>query len=203
MFGDMVNNQKGWNYIQFGNIFKSLRYGTSSPPIYSGDGIPFIRATNVKNGGVSIKGMVYISDDEAAKIKKCKLNEGDLIIVRSGANTGDCSRIPKQYQGAYGAFDIIVEIDEPQSTFYNFLLNTKAGKAVIEPLTRRAGQPHLNSKQITELGVFDIPISLQSQFAERVQAIEAQKAQAQVALQKSEDLFNALLQQAFKGELVV
>ena len=45
------------------------------------------------------------------------------------------------------------------------------------------------------------PITLQTQFAERIQHIEAQKQQAQAALQKSEDLFNSLLQRAFKGEL--
>jgi type I restriction enzyme S subunit len=46
------------------------------------------------------------------------------------------------------------------------------------------------------------PISLQTQFAERVQAIETQKAQAQASLDKAEELFNSLLQRAFKGELV-
>ena len=93
------------------------------------------------------------------------------------------------------------EINEPHSTFYNFLLNTKSGKAVIEPFTRRAGQPHLNSKQITELQLINPPIILQTQFAERLQMIETQKQQAQEALAKSEDLFQSLLQRAFKGEL--
>jgi len=44
-------------------------------------------------------------------------------------------------------------------------------------------------------------IKLQNQFAERVQAIEAQKTQAQASLAGAEDLFNSLLQRAFKGEL--
>ena len=45
------------------------------------------------------------------------------------------------------------------------------------------------------------PINLQKQFTERVQAIEAQKAQAEDSLAQAEDLFNSLLQRAFKGEL--
>ena len=45
------------------------------------------------------------------------------------------------------------------------------------------------------------PITLQNQFAERIQAIEAQKQQAQASLHKSEELFNSLLHCAFKGEL--
>ena len=45
------------------------------------------------------------------------------------------------------------------------------------------------------------PIQLQNQFAERVAMIEAQKQQAQLELAKSEELFQSLLQRAFKGEL--
>ena len=45
------------------------------------------------------------------------------------------------------------------------------------------------------------PIKIQKQFAERIQLIEAQKQQAQLSLEKSEALFNSLLQQAFTGEL--
>ena len=42
------------------------------------------------------------------------------------------------------------------------------------------------------------PITLQNEFASRVAVIEAQKAQAQESLEKSEALFGALLQEAFK-----
>jgi restriction endonuclease S subunit len=201
MFGDLINNQKEWTKTSFDNIFNSIRYGTSSPPIYQESGIPFIRATNVKKGGVAEKGLVYISKEESEKIEKCRLKEGDLIIVRSGANTGDCSRIPKKYADAFGGFDIIIEIDEPQSTFCNFLLNTNAAKAVLDPLTRRAGQPHINSKQLSELELINPPIELQNEFADKIALIEQQKALAKQELQESEDLFNCLLQQAFKGEL--
>ena len=53
-----------------------------------------------------------------------------------------------------------------------------------------------------ELNLIKPPLDLQNQFAERVQAIEAQKEQAQASLAQAEDLFNSLLQRAFKGELV-
>ena len=46
------------------------------------------------------------------------------------------------------------------------------------------------------------PIELQNQFAERVAVIEEQKAIAQKSLEKSEELFNSLLQKAFKGEIM-
>jgi type I restriction enzyme, S subunit len=202
MFGDLVNNQKKWNLVRFGDVFKSIIYGTSTPPIYQNEGIPFIRATNIKKGGVSKKGMVYISEEEASKILKCKLSESDLIIVRSGANTGDCGRIPEKYIDSYGGFDLIIKIEEPHSVFCNFLLNTKAAKAKLDPLTRRAGQPHLNSKQISEFQILNPPIELKHQFSEKLGLIEKQKELAKQELKESQDLFNCLLQKAFKGELI-
>ena len=45
------------------------------------------------------------------------------------------------------------------------------------------------------------PIALQNEFAERVGEIESQKALATQNAQKSEELFQCLLQKAFKGEL--
>lgn len=201
MFGDIINNQKGWKKVKFQKIFSSIRYGASSPPIYQKNGVPFIRATNVKKGQIVEKGLVYISVEESKKIAKCSLKEGNLIIVRSGANTGDCSRIPKKYANAFGGFDIIIDIEEPQSTFCNFLLNTKAAKAILQPLTRRAGQPHINSKQLSELELFSPPIDLQYKFAKIIALIEDQKVLAKEELNESKDLFNCLLQKAFKGEL--
>jgi type I restriction enzyme S subunit len=45
------------------------------------------------------------------------------------------------------------------------------------------------------------PLQLQNQFAERVAQIEKQKQQAEESLAKADELFNSLLQRAFKGEL--
>ena len=61
---------------------------------------------------------------------------------------------------------------------------------------------NISQKNYLNLKMIYPPFILQNQFAERVQAIEAQKAQAQASLAQAEDLFNSLLQRAFKGELI-
>ncbi|MDC9728595.1 MAG: restriction endonuclease subunit S, partial [Methyloprofundus sp.] len=61
--------------------------------------------------------------------------------------------------------------------------------------------PSLTKSTLLSIKIPLPPITLQNQFAERILAIEAQKQQAQASLQKSNDLFNSLLQRAFKGEL--
>jgi len=62
-------------------------------------------------------------------------------------------------------------------------------------------QQFLSLSNIKSIMVLSPPLDLQNQFAERVALIEQQKAIAQKSLEKSEELFNSLLQKAFKGEL--
>ena len=61
--------------------------------------------------------------------------------------------------------------------------------------------PNISKSRLMNKKIYLPPVDKQNQFAERVQAIETQKAQAQASLAQAEDLFNSLLQRAFKGEL--
>ena len=71
----------------------------------------------------------------------------------------------------------------------------------LRSLGRGGGQPNLNAALIKNYKVLNPPAELQNQFAEKIALIEQQKALAKQELQESEDLFNCLLQKAFKGEL--
>jgi type I restriction enzyme S subunit len=202
MFGDPVKNEKGWEVKKLGEHIDSIRYGTGSPPEYSTFGIPFIRATNIKKGTVVEKGMVYLSDVEAQKIKKCFIKEGDLIIVRSGANTGDCAYIPAKYNGSLGGYDLIVEMDKTKSRFYNYIINSIWGKSIIEKLSRRAGQPHLNSEQVSNMELISPDYVQLQKFKKSLDVIDELKINIEKITAENTSLFSSLVQQAFNGTLV-
>ena len=72
---------------------------------------------------------------------------------------------------------------------------------ILEETAPESAQKNIN---LTILKALDFPlpeVTLQNQFAERVTHIEKQKQQAEASLVKAEELFNSLLQKAFKGEL--
>jgi type I restriction enzyme M protein len=48
-----------------GSVIESIRYGTSSPPKYADAGIPFIRATNIKDGHITLDDMKFMLPEEA------------------------------------------------------------------------------------------------------------------------------------------
>lgn len=65
-----------------------------------------------------------------------------------------------------------------------------------------AGQKRVSTDYLQNFKVNLPPLSLQNEFAERIQEIEKQKELAKQALKKAEELFGSLLQKAFSGELV-
>lgn len=201
MFGDPATNPKGWLVKCLEEEVTSVRYGTGSPPPYVDDGVPFIRATNIKGGTISPKDLKRIAPADAAKIDKCRVNTGNLIIVRSGVNTGDCSIVPPEYDGACAAFDLIVELPWANAVFYNFLINSPYGKAYLEPLTRRAAQPHLNAEQVRSLRFISPDKFSKRRFAVLIESINSQKAKGDVSLRKLDELFGSLQHSAFRGEL--
>lgn len=176
MFGDPVTNSKNWNLKKLGDLLESIRYGTSTPPVFSETGYAFIRATNIKKGKIVNDDMKYISEEEAKKISKCKLNGNEILIVRSGVNSGDTCVVTKEYINQYAGYDMILVLGNQINPIYlNELLNTNYMEKMIKPLTRRAAQPHLNSEQTQSLPIILPPLSLQNDFSAFVQQIYKSK----------------------------
>lgn len=201
MFGDPAMNPKRLPVEAFGANVRSIRYGTGSPPPYVADGVPFIRATNVKAGTVASKDLKFISPLDAQRISKCRLSSGNLVVVRSGVNTGDCAIIPKEYDGACAAFDLIVDLAYEDAVYYNFLINSPFGKAQIARLSRRAAQPHLNAEQLKSLEYIAPPSDQRAEFCRRISGIERLALLFSNSLSTLDHLFGSLQQRAFRGEL--
>lgn len=69
-------------------------------------------------------------------------------------------------------------------------------------MTGSAGQKRIPKLFIENYRIILPPISLQNQFADYVQAIEEQKSKLQTSLDELQTLFDALMQDAFSGNLL-
>jgi type I restriction enzyme S subunit len=96
-----------------------------------------------------------------------------------------------------------IELDKNYDyTFIKFFLKHKRVKSVLIGVSRGVRQANISNEDFYKLEVIKPSITLQNQFAEKILLIEQQKELAKQELKESEDLFNCLLQKAFKGELV-
>jgi len=200
-FGDPVTNPLGWKLTTVGDHSK-IRYGTSQPPSYEKSGIPFIRATDIKMGRIARPEMKFISPESASKIAKCRLDEGNLIIVRSGANTGDCAYVPEEYDGAYAAYDLVLEFDDKlDGRFIWALLNMGYGRRIMKPMTLRAAQPHLNAAQVSSIKVPLPPVERQQTFVSFMARLDGLLRKQAKSTGEINELFHSLMHKALRGEL--
>lgn len=210
MFGDPVKNEKGWEFIELKEC--TTKIGSGSTPrggreSYQDSGISLIRSMNIYDNQFKYENLAFISDSQADKLKNVTVELNDVLFNITGASVCRCSIVPENVLPARVNQHVsilraktnwilpkfLMHILISENVKRNLLKVGSAGGAIMEAITK---------EQLEKFPIPVPPIALQNQFAERIQAIEQQKAQAQVSLERAEELFNSLLQRAFKGELV-
>jgi len=188
MFGDPVANPNGWESSKLGLIVENK--DSKRKPVKSSD-------RENMDGDYPYYGASGIID-----YVNWFTHEGDnLLIGEDGANLLARSKpiafIAKGQYWVNNHAHVLGCNGKALLVFIEFFINL----IDLSNYVTGSAQPKLNRKNMDQIKIFCPPIELQNQFAERVKAIEAQKAQAQDSLAGAEDLFNSLLQRAFKGEL--
>ena len=210
MFGDPVKNEQGWEFLELKKC--TTKIGSGSTPrggkeAYLEEGISLIRSMNIYDNQFKYENLAFISEEQADKLKNVSVEKNDVLFNITGASVCRCSVVPddvlparvNQHVSILRANTILIlpkflmHILISENVKRNLLKVGSAGGAIMEAITK---------EQLEKYPIPVPPITLQNQFAERVQAIEKQKAQTQASLEKAEELFNSLLQRAFKGELV-
>lgn len=205
MFGDPVSNPKGWSVDTLGNYCKKIQIGPFGSQLHMSDyveeGIPLINPTNIKKGSIEYMSSVKISDEKYDSLPNYHLNKGDIVMARRG----DLSKIGivGRVKSFCGTGSLYLRLKENiNSVFCYWLLSHRSTVEKLYEQAQGVTMANLNKNIIIKLPIVIPPIKLQNQFSERIAAIEEQKAIAQASLIKSEELFNSLLQKAFKGELL-
>ena len=205
MFGDP--GKKEYNHTEYSmeEIANKVTDGDHATPKRTDKGYKLLSCRNVKQGYIDFEaGVDYVGEDEFNRmVKRCNPEKGDILISCSGTIGRTVSiRIDEPFVLVRSAALIKPKLEIVNSLFLEKYLQTTYMQAVMLRKANTSSQANLFTGPIKSLPILLPALELQNQFAERVQAIESQKAQAQASLAQSEDLFNSLLQRAFKGELV-
>ncbi|MBI9062113.1 MAG: restriction endonuclease subunit S [Marinilabiliaceae bacterium] len=213
MFGDPVTNPKRWETTNITELVAKDKWALKRGPfggalkkeIFVDKGYLVYEQFHALNNDFSFA-RYYINEGKFQELKAFEVKPKDIIISCSGVYLGKLAVIPENAKPGIinqALLKVTLDEDKMRNVFFVFHFTQKNFRETFFNANRGAGIP--NFPPMTDFKRFPFilpPIHLQDQFAERVQAIGAQKAQAQQALVKSEELFNGLLQRAFKGELV-
>ena len=202
MFGDPVTNPKGWEVSRLGDIC-DVRDGTHDSPKYVNDGYALVTSKNIKKGKLVLDDINYVSKDDYDKInKRSRVNNGDILMPMIGT-IGNPLIVDMEVNFAIKNVALIKKSVKQivNTEIIYFLLAGHYLQWYSSKNNKGGTQKFLSLGDIRKMPIIIPNDKLQNQFTDRVQAIEAQKAQAQASLAQAEDLFNSLLQRAFKGEL--
>jgi type I restriction enzyme S subunit len=207
MFGDPKVNPNNWPLTALGKIIEEgPQNGLYKPSGDYGTGTPIIRIDSFHNSVVELSKLKRVRVSEG-ELSKFEIFEGDFVLnrVNSPSHLGKCglvSKVKERMVFESNMMRIKFNKSMVNNTFMLSILSSKYLKHQILNSSKDAvNQSSINQKDVNSFEIPLPPIELQNQFAELIQAIEAQKKQAQASLEKSAALFNSLLQRAFKGEL--
>jgi len=200
MFGDPVKNEKGWEKVSLDSCLQNVeKIGRTFPE----EIIEYVDIASVDNNrNIITATTTYQTIDKPSRAQQI-LKEGDIVFstVRPNLKNIAINKVDGRI-GSTGFFVCRVNPKKLINFFLYKVLLTDSATDYFVGITSGANYPAVKSTDMKKFQVILPPIALQTQFAERVIIIEKQKAIAQASLEKSEELFNSLLQKAFKGELV-
>jgi type I restriction enzyme S subunit len=214
MFGDPVSNPMRWQINTLKKISTKILNGNTpkgGSEVYVKKGIIFLRSQNVWKNRIVYEDVAYIDQVTHDKMIKSSLKHRDILITKTG-------RINTENSSLGRAAMYLGDDDNANLNGHVYLVRLKTSvinEFVLHILTTKEFRGHirrvcvggidkrqLNKEHIENFPIINPPINLQNQFAEIITSIEKQKELIKRELKESEDLFNCLLQKAFKGELV-
>lgn len=202
MFGDPVQNEKEWKTTPLDEVCMSIVDCPHSTPSYTSEDTGFmcIRTSIVKKNNILWDNIEYISEDEYIKrIQRKRPEKGDVIYTREGAILGIAAVIDRDYNVALGQRLMLLSPDTKQCTpeFLSVAMNSDSFlENVLKGLSGSAS-PHINVRDIKAFGMIMPPVTLQRKFTAFVHQVEKSKAAIQKSLDKTQLLFDSLMQQYF------
>ena len=202
MFGDPDTNPKRWNECALSEKLNVVGgYAFKSDGFSEGSGIPVLRIGNINAGFFRPVNLVYWQEDES--LDRYAMHPGDLVMSLTGTvgkdDYGNVCILGDDYDMYYlNQRNAKLEIIEGIDKFYlSQLLKFEQIKKKLTGISRGVRQANISNKDILNLVVPVPPMELQRQFADFINQVNKSKVAIQAALNKSQLLFDSLMQKYF------
>ena len=111
---------------------------------YVDEGVLLLRGQNVRPLSIDLtSNPVYISEEDAERLKENTIRYKNILIMRSGANVGQCAIYLENDNSISMSDTLIIQSGNLNPFFLAVFLNTKHGTALIERGKYGSAQPHI------------------------------------------------------------
>lgn len=197
MFGDPITNEKGWETKKLGEISTSQIGITYKPEDVSdnGMGTVVLRSGNIQNSSLCFNDIIKVNKD----IREDKyVKDGDILMCsRNGSFqlVGKVAMITTlKERMTYGAFMTVIRSD-----YQPFLFAFFKSPAFRSQLTtaKTATINQITIRMLENMQVILPPLTLQQEFASKIESIEKQKELIKQSLSEVQQLFDSRMDYYF------
>ena len=196
MFGDPVENEKGWEIKRLEKIGKVITGNTPSTKDeenYSSNDYCFVKPSDIAKEGVSIIDSTEFHISTKAYNQSRQLPKGSVLTTCIGI-IGKVG-ILKQSATCNQQINAIIPSDivEPY-----YLAYTMIGiRSLLEAMANAPVVPIINKGDFSKVEIPVPPLSLQQSFAEKIESIEKQKAAISQSIEETQKLFDYTMDNYF------
>ncbi|MBA3923906.1 MAG: restriction endonuclease subunit S, partial [Nostocaceae cyanobacterium] len=206
MFGDPATNPKEWEIMRMSKVVSQTQYGTAEKANSEKNGIPVLRMNNITYTGEikldDLKWCPIPAADEA----KFTVQRGDLLFNRTNSPelVGKTAvwRSDEKYAFAGYLVRVRFEAGRALSEYVSAYLNSSyAKKYLFERAKPSINMSNFSASEFLKISLPLPPFALQERFVVVADATRSSIRRFEGMFKDANELFNSLLQRAFRGEL--
>ena len=202
MFGDPVENEKGWEVKKLGEVCITITDGDHMPPPKSESGIPFLTISDInkETRELDFSNTYFVPIEYYNNLKeerKAKLN--DLLYTVTGSY-GIPVIVKDERQFCFQRHIALIRPQkEVLSTYFLcYWVLSAAVKSIADKVATGIAQKTVGLNSIRKFEIIIPPLPLQHLFAQRIEQIERQKSAVQKSITDLETLLASRMQYWFE-----
>lgn len=205
MFGDLIDNPKGWDIRKLGDILKiPSRNGLSKPTAIRGEGVPMISMGEMfANSIITDEVKASLVPVTERELETSQIVSGDLLFARQSLSlegAGKCSYVksclhPTVFESHLIRIRVNSIVVLPQFVFCYF--QTPCGIAEVRKRVYQVAAAGIKGSELIKIPIPVPPIDLQKEFASKIETIEHQKELIKQSIKEVETLFNSRMDYYF------
>lgn len=202
MFGDPVENEKGWEVKKLGEICTDITDGDHMPPPKSESGIPFITISDIDKDTrcLNFENTFYVPEDYYNNLKENrKPQKGDLLYTVTGSY-GIPVLVKTDKKFCFQRHIALLRPDKEilSAIFLCYWVLSDGVKFMADKVATGIAQKTVGLNSIRRFSCILPPLPLQRLFAQRIEQIEREKSEVQKSIQDLETLLASRMQYWFE-----
>jgi restriction endonuclease S subunit len=151
------------NFKRLSEIDYHIKHPSEIKREYVEEGTWFFRTQNIRPLKIEFSNEVYISKEDAIKLKNNSINYNDIVITRTGANFGQTAIFNIERTAIGSSHTFILRNSYFNQSYLAVFFNTKYGRKLIDKGMYGGSQPEIAPYYISNIPIPDLKISFQNE----------------------------------------